>query len=192
MPVLTESELASIAPPGSVVRGVRLCVAPGQAYTRYHVPPELLPKSKAPERTGRRSSAPRKPGEPLERDIKRVVKPALEAQGWTVLDYEQDYRGENCRHCGEHLGRGAGSRVPLGTPDLYVLGFGVGFWIELKRPGGAVTEQQHRWHELARGNVPVYVVRSSRAAVELAHEIRAGGPPPAGEYPPPPEDEDEG
>lgn len=57
----------------------------------------------------------------------------------------------------------------IGTPDLLVmLPAARTVWLELKSPKGTCTPAQLAWHERARklGHT-VYVVRDTRAAVEL-------------------------
>lgn len=164
--------------------------------TRFHMAKDALSRLKKarggpgrPEGGERRSSRPRQPGEPLERDVKAGIVRELEGRGWIVLDFEQDYRPTKCRHCGGELGRGSGTRVPLGTPDLYVAGFGYSFWIEVKRPGGAATDHQRQMHDRLNGAGDyVYILRSAGAAIQLSLWLLEDGPgfmPDPGEYPPP-------
>jgi hypothetical protein len=198
---VTESEIAEHFPAGSVVRRAKLCMAAGDFL--WHVPPELARKMGA-EKRARSSQEPRgalprpggrdrarKPGEPLEEEVWRGVRDVLTPLGWELHHFEQGYRLDRCPSCQHELGRRhATTRVPKGTPDVYVVGHGFSFWIELKRPGGAVKEEQHTWHESVRAHgVRVYVIRSALAAwnlhewISTHHEL-----PPDGEFPPPEEE----
>lgn len=59
--------------------------------------------------------------------------------------------------CGAHVSvvdsgaKTASARRTPGVPDLFVMlpGFPGGVWIELKRDGGAYSENQRRWHRSA-------------------------------------------
>jgi hypothetical protein len=39
-----------------------------------------------------------------------------------------------------------------GVPDLFVMHpmWGLSLWVEVKRPGGKLTEAQRGWHEIAK------------------------------------------
>ena len=73
---------------------------------------------------------------------------------------------------GEHRVRGGYLRCASnGTPDRVVVGLG---WIEIKRPGEKLSDDQEDWHRraIARG-ARVAVVRSVQEAVETVVEWRA-------------------
>lgn len=58
--------------------------------------------------------------------------------------------------------------LPAGTPDLLILAPCYG-WLEVKRPGEDLNDNQRRWHHRARRcGIPVAVVRSVREAVGVA------------------------
>lgn len=179
---MSSARIMELLPPGGRISGVKACL---RMSGWWHLPKEV--KSQNVGNRVRRSAKPRAPGEPLEREVKAGIKLALEADGWIVLDFEQDYRPTKCKHCGGELGKGSGTRVPLGTPDLYVAGFGFTFWIEVKREGGALSRHQADLHgKLTEAGDSVYILRSPDSAVLLSAELRTGSGiyPPQGEYPP--------
>lgn len=198
--LVTEEELADCFGAGTVVKGLKLCMKASSSF--WHVAPELERKMESlrsprrpsearggPPRVGGSDRA-RKPGEPLEEEVWRGVRKVLSALGWELFHFEQGYRLDRCPSCQHELGqRHATTRVPKGTPDVYVVGHGFHFWIELKRPGGAVGEDQQAWHESVRpSGVRVYILRSATAAWRLHEWISTHHELPAdGEFPPPEE-----
>jgi hypothetical protein len=180
---IREGKVLEHVRPGETLRGFMLCTRlPGY----WHVPAGFGETPREPEPPAKRgpgnrvhpddlrSSRQREPGEPLEEDVLRHVVDALETLGWEVDNFEQGYRPDACPDCGRPVR--ASTRVPLGTPDLRVYGVGRNFWIELKRPGGALTDEQREWHDRERQHGGhVYVVRSAEQAVELANLIISEG-----------------
>lgn len=92
---------------------------------------------------------------PTEREVQREVKRVLALHGYIVSDFSQGYRPGGKRH-------GTTRQTP-GVPDLYCQHRTrpVRFWVEVKRPGGRLTEAQVNWraNERIAGGV-VYVIHS--------------------------------
>jgi hypothetical protein len=71
----------------------------------------------------------RKPEDLVQARVKGIY---ARARG-VVYDTSQGYRPTNCRHCGHHLGKGAGgTRITEGLADLLVLFPGAAVWHEVK------------------------------------------------------------
>jgi len=106
-----------------------------------------------------------------EAEIRIGTRKALTKLGWDVLDLEQGYRPHECRACGAKIA--GGTRVPLGTADLAVMGFGVFAWIEVKRAGGRQTPDQLSFERRCKAaGVPYVVARSESEAVEYVEGLR--------------------
>jgi hypothetical protein len=202
VPLVTEAELAELVRPGEVLPtrpGLRLCMSRVAGTVAWHVPEELLAELRArrsPEEpapgsppTGTRDK-PRKLGEPLEKDVRRLVVHLATSLGFFVSVNEQKGRPEKCPHCSKRFPPHMFStRVTPGTPDLYLRGLGFSFWVELKREGGIVKPDQAEWHAKARAKGDrVYIIRSPGAFYELYTHISDHEElPPDGEFPPPEE-----
>lgn len=84
---------------------------------------------------------------------------ALTLLGWTVYDLAQPR---------------ATMQTP-GLPDLYVVGFGVAAWLEVKRPKGKQSDAQTLFEQVVRENGAIYqVVRSEEEAVRWSEDVRKG------------------
>lgn len=202
LPTIPPRRLRELTVPGQRIRG-RLC-ADALPEELWHLPREDLealeelgkrhPAYTTPRPpTGRTTERPRDPGEPLEQEVVNDSIKLLRSLGWVCHIFEQGYRPTNCPHCLEELGRrNANTRVPVGTPDALLFGFGYSLWIEFKRPGGVVRPDQHEWHDDARqhgGGERIYIIRSVEAAWALhRHIIDHDELPPDGEFPPPEEE----
>lgn len=197
-PFVTAGELMDITRPGAILRGLRPCLAMNGFHGSEEVIAGYREKAESSgriQRTRDRSGAfpppegrdrPRKPGEPLEEEVRGGIRTNLISYGWEVHDFEQGYRLDRCPSCKEELGRGhATTRVPKGTADLLVTGHGFNFWIEVKRPGGALRSSQRAWHQKIRaGGGKVYILRDAEAAIHLSATIFINQElPPDGEYP---------
>lgn len=100
-----------------------------------------------------------------ETDLQRSIKKALERNGFWVLRM-----GVNMKR-GK---RGTQSGEP-GTPDLLMLGRARG-WLEIKVPGGELSDEQRSWHEraIAQGE-RVATVTSVEDAIRTAIRWRDRG-----------------
>src|SRR5262245_18672644 len=92
-----------------------------------------------------------------ETELSRAIRRELERLGFMVERIQS----------GQH--RVTGGYVHCaskGTPDLHLVGLG---WLEVKRPGETVSEDQARWHARARrAGARVAVVDHVFQAVEIA------------------------
>jgi hypothetical protein len=181
-PFVPQALVMELLPPGTVLPASwKFCLD----RTGFHVPDsvrtailrEKRHRDKLADKGGplvgdesRRSPRPRQEGEPLEEEVRRSIIELLETLGYLVDDLEQGWRRPECAECGHPVR--ASTRVPLGLPDLHVVGHGVEWWAELKRPGGALTPDQRQWIATRRAaGAHVYVLRSAQAAWTL-HEFR--------------------
>lgn len=99
-----------------------------------------------------------------ETQISRGIQDAIEAMG-LIVERLQSGTATGLR----------GGRMRLaspGTPDLFVA-VGGGLFLECKTPTGKLSENQLRWHRIARAHgVRVEVVRSVEDAVRVVLEMR--------------------
>ena len=91
-----------------------------------------------------------------ETDLQRAIMRALRTCGvWVIRTQSSGRSGPRSVATGEP-----------GMPDLYLPGLG---HLEVKLPGGKVSEAQHEWHAKAdRAGVRVAVVRSVSEAIKVA------------------------
>lgn len=102
-----------------------------------------------------------------ERDIENQIREYLSLR-WIVLKTDAGLVARGTK-------RPTG-RMPVGTPDLIVLGRGLGWAIEVKRPDGKLAARQ--LSELSRydlNGVPAFVCRSLEDAVAAEKEVLAIG-----------------
>lgn len=96
-----------------------------------------------------------------EAQIRMAIRGALEALGFVVLDFEQGWR------------RDGSTRVRKGLPDLFIMGFGVGVWRELKSAKGRLTPEQEAFGEdCRRCGIDWGVWRHEGEAIEWAEAVR--------------------
>lgn len=102
---------------------------------------------------------------------KRDALEAVRTLGWSVYDLEQGFRPFTCRHCGGSIA--GGTRVPLGTPDWYVMGHGIAAWIEWKSGAGRQTPEQRRFQEACRmAGIAYRVCRTTEEALAFLKGLR--------------------
>jgi hypothetical protein len=107
----------------------------------------------------------------LEDDRKRDARPAVEAMGWVVLDFEQGYRPDACPACKERLPGGHSTRVPTGIADWLCMKAGKAKWIEWKVDGKNATPQQRAFGKLcAEHGIKWRVCRNTEEAVAFLKE----------------------
>jgi hypothetical protein len=95
-----------------------------------------------------------------EAEIQLAIRRTLETLGYEVADMSQDRP----------------TRQAPGVPDLWVMGHGRTAWMECKRPGGAVSPAQKRFHAALRANgADVQVVRSEADAIAWHREREKAG-----------------
>lgn len=96
--------------------------------------------------------------EASETDISRAIKSALVKLGCMVVRVQS----------GRYKAGGYVQGAEPGTPDLCVLTTDARtVWLEVKRPKGALSDEQRRWHaEAQRKGHRVAVVRSVAEALE--------------------------
>ena len=112
----------------------------------------------------------------LEDDRKRDARPAVEALGWTVLDFEQGYRPDVCTKCKARLPGGHSTRVPVGIGDWLCQGHGIAAWIEWKTDDNDQTPGQRTFGEDCEAAcVPYAVVRTTAEAVTFLRGLRREG-----------------
>jgi hypothetical protein len=101
---------------------------------------------------------------PLEKDVQKSVKAALRLFGFHISDFSQGYRPGGGRH--------GSTRQTPGIPDLYCQhrSLPVRFWVEVKRPGGKLTDAQWLWHEQERHAGGLVLTMTSGA--EMAEFLR--------------------
>lgn len=94
---------------------------------------------------------------PTERQVQASVKKALKMFGFHVSDFSQGYRPGGRRH--------GSTRQTPGIPDCYAQhrSLPVRFWVEVKKPGGRLTEAQAAWHERERAAGGLVLVMTSGA-----------------------------
>ncbi len=79
-------------------------------------------------------------------------------KGFIVIDFEQNRKG---------------TRVRLGVADLYIMGFGVSAWIEMKTDTGTQTQEQIGFElDCQACGVPYFVWRNEEEALLWALKIR--------------------
>ena len=88
--------------------------------------------------------------------ISREIQALLKTLGFAVWSTEQGYRRER-----------GGTRQTPGIPDLYVMGHGRAFWVEVKTPKGKLRDSQELFaHECGENGVEWYIFRSADEAWE--------------------------
>ena len=103
-----------------------------------------------------------------EAEIQQAIVNYLEASGWRVIVTDA---GEAARAARQRHRRG---RISAGTPDLVALRRGRGIMIEVKRPGGRLTERQRLEHERLRAlGIPVTVARSVEDVERFLREVNS-------------------
>jgi len=108
-----------------------------------------------------------------EDERKRDAKPAVEALGWTVLDFEQGFRPFECRHCGGKIA--GGTRVPLGIGDWLCMGHGLVAWIEWKDAKNTQKPNQIAFQDQCDATgIPYRVCRTTEQAVNFLREVGDG------------------
>lgn len=96
-----------------------------------------------------------------EEQIRIAIRRALELHGFVVIDLEQGYR------------RDGTTRVRKGLPDLYIMGYGVGVWRELKSARGQLTPEQEAFGEdCRRCGIDWDVWRHEREAITWAEKTK--------------------
>lgn len=73
-----------------------------------------------------------------ETELSKAIRDNLEKLGFMV---------ERIQSGSVKVQRGFMRLASAGTPDLCIIGLG---WLEIKRPGQKLTEDQERWHDRAR------------------------------------------
>lgn len=112
-----------------------------------------------------------------EDERKRDAKPAVEALGFWVGDYEQGYRLDNCPTCLARIPGGHSTRVPVGTPDWFVMGHGVAAWIEWKTDSNDQTEGQKAFQGACDvAGFPYAVVHTTRQVVDFLETLNRTAP----------------
>ncbi|WP_373054319.1 VRR-NUC domain-containing protein [Thioalkalivibrio sp.] len=92
-----------------------------------------------------------------------------------VIDAEQGYRFDRCKHCGEPTGKGT-TRIIRGFPDLVVFWPSPRpvWWIECKRHDGRQTEHQKAFQRRCEEAGQVYLLaRSVDDVMEFEARSRA-------------------
>lgn len=101
-----------------------------------------------------------------ERDIENQIRDYLSLR-WIVLKTDAGLVARGTKR--------PGGRMPVGTPDLIVLGRGLGWAIEVKRPDGKLAARQ--FGEMLRyeqNGVPAFVCRSLDDAMAAETEVLNG------------------
>jgi hypothetical protein len=111
----------------------------------------------------------RKVPAPLESSIQEAILEALAARGFWAWRVNSG---------ATVIGSGAGRRMfrgaPSGTPDIRVES-PVSGYLEVKRPGGKLSESQWKWHErAAKHGVRVAIVHSASEALHVMGCWRLG------------------
>ena len=92
--------------------------------------------------------------------------------GWKVLDFEQGFRPFKCRHCGGSIA--GGTRVPTGVADWYVMGFGIGAWVEWKDEKNTQSDDQKKFQDWCKvAGVPYALVRTTEEVVRFLNDVKA-------------------
>lgn len=103
---------------------------------------------------------------------KADARPAVEALGWSVHDFEQGWRPKKCRKCGERIPGGGTTRVPKGVGDWLCMKNGISAWLEWKTDDNQQTPGQRAWQRICEANrVPYAVVRTTREAVDYLESL---------------------
>lgn len=106
-----------------------------------------------------------------EDERKRDAREVVEALGWTICDTEQGHRPFTCRHCGGAIA--GGTRVTKGLADWYVMGHGIGAWIEWKSAKGRQTNAQEAFQSACDvAGIPYCVCRATAEAVEFLEGLK--------------------
>lgn len=105
------------------------------------VPPVKMPGARKPKVEGGAARGSPVEGSPLEDEIRGASTKVWRDLEWSVFDFEQGYRPDNCQSCGTPI-PGARTRVPSGVADHLVVGHGFTIWIEYKRPGMKQSRNQ--------------------------------------------------
>jgi hypothetical protein len=107
-----------------------------------------------------------------EDERKRDALGSVTMLGWDVLDFEQGFRPFECRHCGGAIA--GGTRVPVGTADWFVMGFGIGAWVEWKDATNTQSDGQKRFQDRCKvAGIPYGLVRTTEEVVEFLDDVKA-------------------
>lgn len=98
-----------------------------------------------------------------EAQISREIQRFMKQVGFGVWSVEQGFRKER-----------GGTRQTPGIPDLWIMGHGLGVWVEVKTPKGKLRESQLLFQSEAQANEVMHEVwRDVRDAFDFCvrHEI---------------------
>jgi hypothetical protein len=98
-----------------------------------------------------------------EAEIRMELREWCELMGAVVvIDAEQGYRPDRCKHCGESTGKGT-TRIVRGFPDLIVLWPAPrpAWWVEVKSAVGKQSEHQRQFQAWCEAAGEVYILARS-------------------------------
>jgi hypothetical protein len=109
-------------------------------------------KPKAPQALPKKSEA----------EIRMELRQWCELMGAVVvIDAEQGYRPDRCKHCGESTGQGT-TRIVRGFPDLIVLWPDrPTWWIEAKSATGRQSDHQRQFQAWCEAAGEIYILARS-------------------------------
>lgn len=124
---------------------------------------------------------PAKPELPPKALLKTEEEIRMELREWcelmgavVVIDTEQGYRPDRCKHCGESTGKGT-TRIVRGFPDLIVFWRDrPTWWIEAKSATGKQSEHQRQFQAWCEAAGEIYILaRSVEDLLEVERRMAA-------------------
>lgn len=119
----------------------------------------------------------RRPPGVMEAQVRRAVLTWYRVMGAWAGDFEQGYRPDHCPSCGTHLNHS--TRVPKGTPDVYVVvPRGIPLvegsrWVECKSAKGRQTGEQKEWElRCQEAGILYLLVRSVEDVVDFETRLK--------------------